>query len=84
MSNAVERYDEIDQASRLWLKGHNYSQIARSLSITPTAAKNLINDYKKIIENQAADDPDFLDRLQENTLRALDEMNIITKEAWDT
>jgi predicted transcriptional regulator len=83
MTGVLEKVDQLEQAARLHLKGYSNPEIARELAITLSQAKSYVTEYKAWIANRAQTDPDFLDRLADNTLQALDEINLIYKEAWD-
>lgn len=82
MSGVLEKVEQLEQAAKLHLKGYNYAEIGREIGVSTAVAKSYITEYKGWVRNRAEEDPDFLDRLAENTLQALDEMNLIAKEAW--
>lgn len=84
MSTSVERLQLIEQASTLYLKRYNYTEIARELSITPAYAKVLVDDYRELVRARAQSDPDVLERLVENTLEMIDQLDLIAKEVWET
>jgi hypothetical protein len=80
----LDRIKDIEKAGTLHIKGYTYSEISSFLSITATEAKSYIEEYKKIIQRQADKDPYFLERIQFNTVKALQEFDQISKEAWET
>lgn len=80
----IEKFEKLEKVSELYLKGFNYSQIARELGITPVHAKSLVDEYKEFIHDRAQEDPELLDRLVENTMEVLETISMIAKEAWDT
>lgn len=80
----IEKFEKLEKVAELHLKGYNYSQIARELSITPAHAKHLVDEYKQFIHDRAQDDPELLDRLLENTMEVMETMDMINKEAWET
>lgn len=84
MSTSVERLNLIEQASVLYLKRYKYTEIARELNITPAYAKVLVDDYKDLLRSRAQEDPDFLDRVVENTFEVMEELDLIYKEIWET
>jgi hypothetical protein len=43
-----------------------------------------IEEYKKILNRKADEDPYFLERVQFNTIKALKEFDELSKEAWET
>jgi len=80
----IEEYNDIEQAGLLKLKGYNYTEIAEAMGIKPKAAKALVDQYMQIIRYQAQNDPDFLDRVEENTIFFLKQFDDLSKEAWET
>lgn len=80
----LEKIKDIEEAGLLYVKGYNYNEIATLLSIKTTEAKEYIAEYKKILDRQAEDDPYFLERVQFNTIKALQEFDQLSKEAWET
>lgn len=80
----LEKIKDIEEAGLLYVKGYNYNEIATLLSIKTSEAKEYIFEYKKILERQAEDDPYFLERVQFNTIKALQEFDQLSKEAWET
>lgn len=80
----IEKIKDIEEAGLLYVKGYNYNEIATLLSLKVSDAKDYIAEYKKILERQAEDDPYFLERVQFNTIKALQEFDQLSKEAWET
>lgn len=80
----LDKIKDIEQAGLLYVKGYSYHEISVLLSISTSAAKEYIGEYKKILERQADDDPYFLERIQFNTIKALQEFDQLSKEAWET
>ncbi len=80
----LEDLDRVSEAGALNLKGYSYNNIADIMDVTPYKAKQYVQEYFAIIQDQAAKDPYFLERIQENTLRFLKELDEISKEAWET
>lgn len=66
------------------LKGYTWTDIAEDQDISPATAKKYADEYYNIIRQSAMNDPDFMDRIQENTLRFLKEFEEIGKETWET
>jgi hypothetical protein len=75
---------DIEDAGIFHIKGYSYSEIASYLSITPTKAKDYVQQYKNLIQKKADEDPYFLEKIQFNTIKALQEFDQISKEAWET
>lgn len=80
----LEKVKDIEEAGLLYVKGYSYHEIATLLSISTSSAKEYIVEYKRILEKQADDDPYFLERIQFNTIKALQEFDQLSKEAWET
>lgn len=80
----LDKIKDIEKAGVLHVKGYSYNEISSFLSISVTEAKNYIEEYRKIIQRQAEKDPYFLERIQFNTVKALQEFDQISKEAWET
>jgi hypothetical protein len=83
MTNYVERLQQLEQVAELVNKGWKTPQIARELELTLYQANSLVNDYNELVKTRVESDPDFLDRLTENTLAMIDSMDMLLKEAWD-
>lgn len=80
----IDKIRDIEEAGLLAVKGYSYHEIASLLSISTTQAKEYISEYKKLINRQADEDPYFLERIQFNTIKALQEFDQLSKEAWET
>lgn len=80
----IDQAKDITEAGLLHVKGYSNHEISSLLSITPQKAKEYVNEYKKLLQQQADHDPYFLEKLQYNTIKALDEFDQISKEAWET
>jgi hypothetical protein len=82
--NIVTELKDIEDAGLLHIKGYSYSDIASLLSVSVNKAKDYVSQYKFIIQKRADDDPYFLEKIQFNTIKALQEFDQISKEAWET
>jgi hypothetical protein len=89
----IERYEgetlldelkHVEEVGLLYVKGYSYAEIATLLSLPIDKTKNSVKEYKKILNRQAEDDPYFLEKLQFNTIKALQEFDQLSKEAWET
>ncbi len=81
---SYDKLQEIDECGRMYLKGYNFKEISDLKGIDPRTAKNYVEEYNANLEKMAKDDPYFLDKIQLNTLRALGELNEVSKEAWES
>jgi hypothetical protein len=84
MSSFVEKFQTLERVGELLGKGYRFTEIARELNITPAHAKKLADDYTSLVREQVSNDPDFLERLAENTAMMFEQMDLIKKEAWKT
>lgn len=75
---------DIEDVGLLHVKGYSVHEIASLTSSTADKVKRQIAEYKKILNRQAEDDPYFLEKLQFNTIKALQEFDQLSKEAWET
>jgi hypothetical protein len=75
---------DIEQAGLLHVKGYSNHEISSLMSVSADKAKGMIAEYKKILNRQAESDPYFLEKIQFNTIKALQEFDQLSKEAWET
>lgn len=75
---------DVEDVGLLHVKGYSVHEIASLTSSTADKVKRQIHEYKKILNRQAEDDPYFLEKLQFNTIKALQEFDQLSKEAWET
>lgn len=80
----LEKIDNLEKVSELYLKGYKPAEIGRALTLSPAAVKGYIAEYKVYINRRVDEDPAFLDRLQENTIEALERLDNLIHEAWET
>jgi predicted transcriptional regulator len=80
----MQELRDIEDAGIMHVKGYSYRDIGSLLNVSVTKAKEYVNQYKEIIQKQADDDPYFLEKIQFNTIKALQEFDQISKEAWET
>ena len=82
--NMIDKLRKVEEVGLLFVKGYSHHEIATLLSLKENEAKEYIQEYKKILNKQADDDPYFLERIQFNTIKALQEFDQLSKEAWET
>lgn len=75
---------DIEQAGLLHVKGYSIHEISSLMSVNADRAKEMIAEYRKILNRQAESDPYFLEKIQFNTIKALQEFDQLSKEAWET
>jgi hypothetical protein len=79
-----DKIKDVEDAGLMHVKGYSNHEIASLMSIKPAEVKGYIEEYKKILNRKADDDPYFLERVQFNTIKALKEFDELSKEAWET
>lgn len=82
--NILAQLGDIEDAGIMHIKGYSYREIASLLSINVDKVKLYVKEYKNIIQKKADEDPYFLEKIQYNTIKALQEFDQISKEAWET
>ena len=80
----IEKLKDVEDVGLLHIKGYSMHEIASLMSLKTNDVKSYIEEYKKILNRQAEDDPYFLERVQFNTVKALQEFDELSKEAWET
>lgn len=84
MADLVERIGTLEQVGDLYLKSYKPGEIARKLNISAAQAKHYINQYQSLVQQKVQNDPDFMDRVADNTIEALERLDKIVVEAWET
>tara|TARA_B100000809_G_C15111694_1_gene520856 strand:- start:1662 stop:2264 length:603 start_codon:yes stop_codon:yes gene_type:complete len=80
----VNELDDIEEAGLMHIKGYKVSEISTVMNITAKKARRHIHDYKQVLTRRSEEDPYFLEKVQYNTLKALEEFDEVSKEAWET
>ncbi len=80
----VAQLEKTEEIGVLHLKGYKNSEIATLMNITSVQAKKYVQEYLSIIQQQVDNDPHFLDRVGVNTVASLNQLDEISKEAWET
>lgn len=83
-SPTYDKIKKIEEVGKLHVKGYSNSDIAEYLSIRPATVKVYVNEYLAILRKTSEENPFFLEEVQYNTLKALEGMNEVSKEAWET
>lgn len=79
-----DKIRDVEDVGLLHVKGYSNHEIASLLAMSSNDVKVYIEEYKKILNRKADDDPYFLERVQFNTIKALKEFDELSKEAWET
>ena len=80
----LEKMKDIEEVGLLHIKGYSKNEIAALMSLQISEVKDYIEEYRVILNNRADEDPYFLERVQFNTIKALQEFDQLSKEAWET
>lgn len=80
----LDELAEIEQVGLLHVKGYSVHEISSLVNAPIERTKEMIAEYKKILNRQAELDPYFLEKIQFNTIKALQEFDQLSKEAWET
>jgi len=80
----LDELAEIEQVGLLHVKGYSVHEISSLVNAPIERTKDMISEYKKILNRQAELDPYFLEKIQFNTIKALQEFDQLSKEAWET
>lgn len=80
----LDELAEIEQVGLLHVKGYSVHEISSLVNAPIERTKEMISEYKKILNRQAELDPYFLEKIQFNTIKALQEFDQLSKEAWET
>lgn len=79
-----DKLKDIENVGILHVKGYSNSEISSLMGIKVAEVKDNISEYKKILQQQVEEDPYFLERVQFNTVKSLQEFDELSKEAWET
>jgi len=80
----IDELADIEQAGLLHVKGYSFHEISSLMNAPLERTKEMIAEYRKILNRQAEIDPYFLEKIQFNTIKALQEFDQLSKEAWET
>lgn len=80
----ANEFDRVNDAGIYHLKGYKYSEIAELLDCSPRKAKQYVQEYRALVQQEIDQDPYFLEKVQFNTLKTLKEYDEISKEIWET
>jgi hypothetical protein len=80
----IEKLKDVEDVGTLHVKGYSMHEIASLMTMKTNDVKLYIEEYKKILSKQVEEDPYFLERVQFNTIKALQEFDQLSKEAWET
>lgn len=80
----IEKIKDVEQVGLLHVKGYSNREIGALMSLKPNEVKEYVEEYKNILNKTVEEDPYFLERVQFNTIKALQEFDQLSKEAWET
>lgn len=71
-----------EEAASLFRKGFTNADVARRLKVSPDTAASYRKWYEQRHQQEIADNPHFLNEVLSNTLKNLQEIDEVRKEAW--
>lgn len=80
----IDKIKDVEQAGLLHVKGYSNREIAALMALKINEVKEYVEEYKNILNKTVEEDPYFLERVQFNTVKALQEFDQLSKEAWET
>jgi len=80
----IDKIKDVEQVGLLHVKGYSNREIGALMSLKPNEVKEYVEEYKTILNKTVDEDPYFLERVQFNTIKALQEFDQLSKEAWET
>ncbi|MBM3455642.1 MAG: hypothetical protein FJX80_10895 [Bacteroidetes bacterium] len=80
----IDKIKDVEQVGLLHVKGYSNREIGALMSLKPNEVKEYVEEYKIILNKTVDEDPYFLERVQFNTIKALQEFDQLSKEAWET
>lgn len=80
----IEKIKDVEKVGLLHVKGYTKSEIASLMALPVDDVRDYIEEYRLILNQKAEEDPYFLERVQFNTIKALQEFDSLSKEAWET
>jgi len=80
----IDKIKDVEQGGLLHVKGYSNREIGALMSLKPNEVKEYVEEYKTILNKTVDEDPYFLERVQFNTIKALQEFDQLSKEAWET
>ena len=80
----IDKIKDVEQVGLLHVKGYSNREIGALMSLKPSEVKEYVEEYKNILNKTVEEDPYFLERVQFNTIKALQEFDQLSKEAWET
>jgi hypothetical protein len=80
----IDKIKDVEQVGLLHVKGYSNREISALMALKINEVKDYIDEYKRILNKTVEDDPYFLERVQFNTVKALQEFDQLSKEAWET
>lgn len=83
MGSELAKNELVDKAAELYMQGQKITNIAKTLGRDEKTIRNYLDEYEKSIRDRATADPEVLDRRLENSLRFLDNYDLLIMKAWD-
>lgn len=71
-----------ERAYEMFAKGNRVSQVAKKLGVRWDTAKRYEKEYQVGLRSEAGKNPQMLQNVLENTIRTLEELDIVRRQAW--
>jgi len=76
--------ERINEVGLLYVKGYRQKEISELLEIPKSQVGQLISEYEDLISYTVANDPALLNRFKINARKLLNELEELSKEAWES
>lgn len=71
------------KAFEMLLQGHTVGEVAEELVVSQDTASRYKKKFEEDLKEQAAANPNLLRNYLENTVRSLEELDMVRRRAWD-
>lgn len=83
MANELEKAELIQEVAQLSLQGHSAADIARQKGISAGTVRKYLQDWEDYIKTKAVENPEMFDKVLENSLRFIENYDLMLKNAWE-
>ena len=78
----LSRSERLEEAFSLFRRGATNAEVARALKVHADTAASYRRKYEERLTQQAAEHPEMLTKVLENTFRLIEEIDAIRQEVW--
>jgi transposase-like protein len=83
MANELERAELIQEVAALAMQGYSQADIARQKGIAASTVRVYLREWESYIKTKASDNPELFDKVLENSLRFIENYDMMLKNAWE-